>query len=69
MPRRASYRIIEHPDGLFTITVTLAGGGTHSREGLSTPAEVEDALSLLRDLMTACGANLVEEPTLGLAAE
>ncbi|MET0369670.1 MAG: hypothetical protein ABW058_16015 [Methylobacterium sp.] len=68
-PRRASYRIIEHPDGRFTITVTLAGGGTHTRDGLKTPAEVEEALSLLRDLMTACGALLVEEPTLGLAAE
>jgi hypothetical protein len=69
MPRRASYRIIECPDGRFTVTVTLAGGGTHSRDGLATPAEVEEALSLLRDLMTACGAQLVEEPTLGLAAE
>lgn len=69
MPRRASYRIIERPDGRFTITVTLAGGGTHSREGLTTPAEIEEALALLRDLMEACGAQLVEEPTLGLAAE
>ena len=35
----------------------------------ATPAEIEEALSLLRDLMSACGADLVEEPTLGLAAE
>ncbi len=69
MPRRASYRINESLDGRFTITVTLTGGGTHSREGLSSPAEVEEALALLRDLMTACGACLVEEPALGLAAE
>ncbi|MCJ2024981.1 hypothetical protein [Methylobacterium sp. J-067] len=69
MARRASYRITEHPEGRFTITVTLAGGGTHAREGLTTPAQVEEALSLLRDLMIACGAYLVEEPTLGLAAE
>lgn len=69
MPRRASYRIIERPDGRFDIAVTLAGGGTQCREGLSTPAEVESALALLRDLMAACGTELVEEPTLGLAAE
>ncbi|MGV7030824.1 hypothetical protein [Methylobacterium symbioticum] len=69
MSRRASFRIIERPDGLFNIAVTLAGGGTHAREGLSTPAEIESALSLLRELMAACGAELVEEPTLGLAAE
>lgn len=69
MSRRASFRIIERPDGLFNIAVTLAGGGTHAREGLSTPAEIESALALLRELMAACGAELVEEPTLGLAAE
>jgi hypothetical protein len=69
MPRRASYRIIERPDGRFAITVMLTGGGTHAREGFATPAEVDEALSLLRDLMAACGASLVEEPTLGLAAE
>ncbi|MFC6789019.1 hypothetical protein ACFQE0_04870 [Methylobacterium komagatae] len=69
MARRASYRITECPDGRFTITVTLAGGGTHTRDGLTSPAAVEEALALLRDLMTACGACLVEEPTLGLAAE
>ncbi|WP_426216290.1 hypothetical protein [Methylobacterium sp. NFXW15] len=49
--------------------MTLAGGGTHTRDGLTSPAAVEEALALLRDLMTACGACLVEEPTLGLAAE
>ncbi|GJD57302.1 hypothetical protein [Methylobacterium dankookense] len=69
MPRRASYRIIERPDGRFDIAVTLAGGGTQSREGLATRAEVSSALAMLRDLMAACGADLVEEPTLGLAAE
>ncbi|GJD37352.1 hypothetical protein [Methylobacterium aerolatum] len=69
MPRRASYRITQCPDGRYTVTVTLAGGGTHSREGLASPAEVEASLSLLRDLMAACGAVLVEEPSLGLAAE
>jgi hypothetical protein len=69
MSRRASFRIIERPDGLFNIAVTLAGGGTHAREGLSTPAEIESTLALLRELMAACGAELVEEPTLGLAAE
>lgn len=69
MPRPASYRIIERPDGLFDIAVTLAGGGTHAREGLRDAAEVEAALALLRELMTACGASLVEEAALGLAAE
>jgi hypothetical protein len=69
MSRRASYRIIERPDGQFNIAVTLAGGGTHSREELPTLADVESALAVLRDLMAACGADLVEEPTLGLAAE
>ncbi len=69
MPRRASYRITQCPDGRYTVTVTLAGGGTHSREGLASQAEVEASLSLLRDLMAACGAVLVEEPSLGLAAE
>ena len=69
MPRRASYRIIERPDGRFDIAVTLAGGGTHARDGLRTRAEVEAALDLLGGLMAACGAVLVEEPTLGLAAE
>ncbi len=69
MPRRASYRIIERPDGRFDIAVTLAGGGTQTREGLAGPAEVEAALAMLRDLMAACGADLAEGPTLGLAAE
>jgi hypothetical protein len=69
MPRRASFRIIEHPDGRFDIAVSLAGGGTHAREGLASPAEVESALAVLRALMAACGADLVEEPPLGLAAE
>lgn len=69
MSHRASYRILERPDGRFDIAVTLAGGGTHFREGLSTPAEVQTALAMLRDLMTACGAVLVEAETLSLAAE
>lgn len=69
MSRRASYRIIERPDGRFNVAVTLAGGGTHTREGLANRAEIESALALLRDLMDACGAELVEEQTLGIAAE
>lgn len=68
-PRRASYRIIERPDGRFDIAVTLAGGGTHFREGLTGPMEVETALATLRDLMAACGAVLVEASALSLAAE
>ena len=69
MPRRASYRIIERPDGRFDIAVTLAGGAAHFREGLASLTEVENALAMLRDLMTACGAVLVEAEALSLAAE
>ena len=69
MPRRASYRIIERPDGRFDIAVTLAGGGTHFREGLACAAEVETDLAPLRDLMTACGAVLVEAEALSHPAE
>ncbi|MBB2961408.1 hypothetical protein [Methylobacterium sp. R2-1] len=49
--------------------MTLAGGGTHFREGLTGPMEVETALATLRDLMAACGAVLVEASALSLAAE
>ena len=69
MPRHASYRIIERPDGRFDIAVTLAGGGTHVREGSASPADVETALATLRDVLTACGAVLVEAEALSLAAE
>ncbi|CAO4140172.1 hypothetical protein LNAOJCKE_3492 [Methylorubrum aminovorans] len=69
MPRHASYRIIERPDGRFDIAVTLAGGGTHVREGLVNPVDVQTALAMLRDLMAACGAVLVEAEALSLAAE
>lgn len=69
MPRHASYRIIERPDGWFDIAVTLDGGGTHVREGLVSPVDVQTALAMLRDLMVACGAVLVEAEALSLAAE
>lgn len=69
MPRPATYRIIERPDGRFDISVTLSGGGTHVREGLKTKADVDAALATLRDLMAACDVVLVEAHTLGLAAE
>ncbi len=69
MPRPASYRIIERPDGSFDIAVTLSGGGTHLRQGLKTRADMEAALAMLRDLMAACDVVLVEAEALGLAAE
>ena len=69
MTRRVSYRIIQRPNGNFDIAVTLAGGRTHYREGLTTRADVDSAVNILRDLMAACGASLVEEPAIRVAAE
>jgi hypothetical protein len=69
MARSVSYQVIHKPDGRFDIAVTLAGGRTHYREGLATESEVTEALDLLRDLMTACGAALIEEPLLRDAAQ
>ena len=69
MARCASYQIIQRPNGNFDIAVTLAGGRTHYREGLTTRAEVDTALTILSDLMAACGASLVEEPAIRVAAE
>jgi len=69
MARSVSYQVIQRPDGHFDIAVTLAGGRTHFHEGLATRVDVDFALDLLRDLMTACGAPLIEEPFLREAAE
>lgn len=69
MARSVSYQVVQRPDGQFDIAVTLAGGRTHFREGLASRADVDCALDLLRDLMAACGAPLIEEPFLSEAAE
>ena len=69
MARCVSYQIIQRPSGTFDIAVTLAGGRTHYREGLPTRADVDCAVNMLRDLMAACGASLVEEPAIRVAAE
>lgn len=69
MARGVSYQVIQRPNGHFDIAVTLAGGRTHFREGLATRTDVDIALNLLRDLMEACGAHLVEEPLRREAAE
>ena len=60
MPRTATYRVIDRPDGLFDIAVTLAPDKVFHRDGLASRAEVDEALSVLRDLMAACGAPLVQ---------
>ncbi len=62
MPRTATYRVIDRPDGLFDIAVTLRPDRIFHRTGLASRAEVDEALSMLRDLMAACGAPLVQEP-------
>ncbi|MBA8912418.1 hypothetical protein HNR51_001486 [Methylorubrum thiocyanatum] len=36
---------------------------------MASPADVETALATLRDVLTACGAVLVEAEALSLAAE
>lgn len=69
MARYVSYQIIQRPNGNFDIAVTLAGGRAHYREGLPTRADVDRAVNILRDLMAACGASLVEEPAIRDAAE
>lgn len=69
MARSVSYQVIQRPDGHFDIAVTVAGGRTQYREGLATRPDVDRALDLLRDLMAACGAPLIEEPFLRDAAE
>lgn len=68
MPRTAAYRVIDRPDGLFDIAVRLAPNQTFYRQGLATRAEVDDALVILRDLMAACGAPLIQEPVVEQAS-
>lgn len=67
--RSVSYPIVQRPDGSFDIAVTRASGWTHYREGLSTQTDVDIAVNLLRHLMAACGAPLIEEPLFRDAAE
>lgn len=62
MARPVLYRIIDRPDGRFDVTATLVPDKTFTREGLASLAEVNAALDVLRDIMSACGAELVLDP-------
>jgi hypothetical protein len=62
MARPVLYQIIDRPNGRFDVKATLAPDKTFTREGLASLAEVNMALDMLRDIMAACGAELVLDP-------
>lgn len=63
MARPVLYQIIDRPDGRFDVLATLAPGKTFTRTGLASLTEVNAALDVLRDIMAACGAEVVLDPT------
>lgn len=65
MVRPVLYRIIDRPSGRFDVTATLVPDKTFNHEGLVSLAELNDALDVLRDIMVACGAELVLDPAFG----
>ena len=64
-----SNQITPRLNGDLDIGVTLVGGRTHYQEGLPTRARVESTVDILRDLMTAGGASLVDEPAIRAVTE
>lgn len=60
MPKTVTYSIIDREDGRFDLIAVIAGQSVHARQGLLSRAEVDEALDMLRDLMAAIGAPLVQ---------
>ena len=61
MSRRIFYRISDRADGRFDVTATLEPDKVFRREGFVSLAMAEECVELLRLLMAACGAPLVQE--------
>jgi hypothetical protein len=55
MTKPAECRVVDMPDGTFTVIAVLASGKVFRRVGLRTMAEVEESVEMLRDIMSACG--------------
>jgi hypothetical protein len=63
MPRTVSYRIVDTPDGRFTVIATMEPDRTYRMEGLSTLVAAEMWVEGLRVLMAECGAPVVRAGT------
>lgn len=63
MAKTVTYSIIDREDGRFDLIAVMGGQSVHARRGLLSRAEVDEALDMLRDLMAAIGAPLVQFET------
>ncbi len=59
MARPVECRIVDMPDGRFAVLAVLASGKVFRRDGLTTMAEAEESVEVLRAVMAACGAPLI----------
>ncbi len=62
MARPVRCSIVDMPDGRFAVVAASASGKVFRRAGLLTRAQAEECVDLLRALMAACGAAVVEVP-------
>jgi hypothetical protein len=62
MARPVRCSIVDMPDGRFAVVAAPASGKVFRRAGLLTRAQAEECVDLLRALMAACGAAVVEVP-------
>ena len=60
MAQNVTYSIVDQPDGRFALVVLLGSCLLYTRSGLRTLAEVEEQIALVRDLIAACGAPVME---------
>ena len=61
MAKPVECRIVGMPDGRFAVIAVLASGKVFRHAGLTSLAEAEESVGMLRDLMAACGAPVVVE--------
>jgi len=60
MAQNVTYSIVDQPNGCFALVVLLGSRSLYTRRELRTLAEVEEQIALVRDLMAACGAPVME---------
>ena len=61
MAKPVECRIVGMPDGRFAVIAVLASGKVFRHAGLTSFAEAEESVGMLRDLMAACGARVTVE--------
>ncbi|MFJ7441613.1 hypothetical protein ACIQW5_28910 [Methylorubrum thiocyanatum] len=60
MAKPVECRIVDMPDGRFAVVAVLASGKVFRRVGLATMAEAGESVEVLRAVMAACGAPLIQ---------